>query len=112
MINALSDTKIRRTKPKDRPLKLSDGGGLYRLVNPTGSRWWRFKYRFGGKERGISLGGYPTVTLKDARDRREDARRLVSEGIDPSANRKPPRSLRPRPSRRSQRSGSRYRVES
>jgi len=87
MLNMLTDSKIRSTKPGDRPLKLFDGGGLYLLVNPTGSRWWRLKYRFGGKERGLSLGVYPTVTLKDARERRDEARRLIAKGLDPSSER-------------------------
>jgi integrase len=86
-MNTLTDIKIRTAKPTEKPYKLFDGGGLYLLINPSGARWWRFKYRFGGKERGISLGVYPTVTLKDARDRRDDARRLVSKGTDPSAQR-------------------------
>jgi integrase len=86
-MNTLTDIKIRTAKPTEKAYKLFDGGGLYLLINPSGARWWRFKYRFGGKERGISLGVYPTVTLKGARDRRDDARRLVSKGVDPSAQR-------------------------
>ena len=57
----LSDTKIRSLKPSEKAYKVSDDRGLYLLVNPNGSRWWRFKYYFGGKERGISLGVYPDV---------------------------------------------------
>lgn len=65
-----------------------DGDGLYLFVQPNGGRWWRFKYRFHGKERELSLGVYPEVSLKLARTRREDARRAVAQGIDPSAERK------------------------
>lgn len=84
---ALTDVEIRSAKAVDKPLKLFDGGGLFLLVNPNGSRWWRFKYRYEGKERGLSLGVYPDVTLKRARAGRDEARRLLVEGIDPSANR-------------------------
>jgi hypothetical protein len=80
----LSDAKIRSLKPREKAYKVSDDRGLYLLVNPNGSRWWRFKYYFGGKERGISLGVYPDVPLKYAREQREEARQLVARGIDPS----------------------------
>jgi integrase len=84
---ALTDTTIRNTKPGERPVKLFDGGGLYLLVSPNGSRWWRLKYRFDGKERGLSFGVYPDVPLKLARERRDEARKLIANGIDPSAQR-------------------------
>ena len=84
----LSDTKIRSLKPREKAYKVSDDRGLYLLVNPNGSRWWRFKYYFGGKERGISLGVYPDVPLKYAREQREEARQLVARGIDPSVQRR------------------------
>ena len=71
---ALSDTTIRKAKPEAKPLKLYDVGGLYLLLNPSGSKWWRFKYRFDGKEKLLSLGIYPEVSLKKARERRDDAR--------------------------------------
>jgi integrase len=83
----LTDTSIRSTKPGAKPLKLFDGGGLYLLVNPTGSRWWRLKYRVSGREKLLSLGVYPDVSLKLARDRRDEARKLIAQGIDPSAQR-------------------------
>jgi len=73
---------------------LFDGRGLYLEVSPTGGKWWRFKYRFEGKEKQLSLGVYPDVTLKLARDQREEARRLVAEGIDPSDNRRAIRAAR------------------
>jgi integrase len=83
----LSDRAIRGAKPRQKPYKLFDGDGLYVLVTPHGGRWWRFKYRYGGKERGISLGVYPQVSLKGARIARNDARKALHSGIDPSAQR-------------------------
>jgi integrase len=85
---ALTELEIRSARAKEKPIKLFDGSGLYLLVQPRGGRWWRFKYRFQGKERELSLGVYPEVSLKLARERREDARRTVAQGIDPSAERK------------------------
>lgn len=84
---ALTELEIRAAKAVGKPLKLFDGGGLYLLVTPGGGRWWRLKYRYEGKERGISLGVYPDVSLKRARICRDDARRMIAEGIDPSARR-------------------------
>lgn len=84
----LTDTKIRNTKPGNKPQRLFDERGLYLEVSPTGGKWWRLKYRFGGKEKRISLGVYPDVSLKDARDRRDESRKLLADGIDPSENRK------------------------
>lgn len=85
---SLTEVEIRSAKAAEKPIKLFDSGGLYLLVNPNGSRWWRLKYRYGGKERGISLGVYPEISLKRARSKRDEARRLVAEGVDPSAERK------------------------
>lgn len=85
---ALNDTAIRNSKPKVTPYKLSDGGGLFLLVNTNGSRWWRYSYRFDGKQKTISLGVYPDVSLKDARDKHAEARKMLAQGSDPSANRK------------------------
>ncbi|KRE92456.1 integrase [Frateuria sp. Soil773] len=84
----LTDTNIRRTKPAAKPLKLSDGGGMYLLIKPDGGRYWRMNYRFEGKQKTLALGVYPTVTLADARQRREDARRLLANGNDPGEVRK------------------------
>ncbi len=84
----LSDTTIRNAKPSDKPYKRFDAGGLYLIVNPTGRKWWRFKYRFAGKDQLLSLGTYPEVSLKEARDARDAKRKLVAAGIDPSAERK------------------------
>jgi len=84
----LSDTKIRGAKPGEKPYKLTDEKGMHLLVMPTGSRLWRLAYRFGGKQKLISLGIYPDVSLADARERRDEARKLLARGIDPSAKRK------------------------
>ena len=84
----LTDTAVRNAKPGEKPIKLFDGAGLYLEVSPTGGKWWRLKYRFDGKEKRLSLGVYPDVTLKGARDRRDSSRKLLADGIDPSENRK------------------------
>jgi integrase len=85
---ALTDTTIKNVKPGSKTRKLYDSGGLYLEVSPRGGTWWRFKYRFGGKEKRLSLGVYPDVSLKDARDRRDDARKLVANAVDPAEHRK------------------------
>jgi integrase len=84
----LTDTAIRNTKPTAKPTKMSDSGGLYLLLNPNGSRWWRLDYRFMGKRKTLSMGVYPEVSLKDARTRRDDARKLLAADVDPGENRK------------------------
>jgi integrase len=84
---ALSEAKIRASRPKERAYKVFDERGLFMLVTPTGGRLWRFRYRMGGVEKLLSLGAYPDVPLKRAREKREDARKLVADGIDPSAKR-------------------------
>jgi Arm DNA-binding domain len=85
----LSDLAIRRSQPTDKPQKLSDGGGLYLLVTPAGAKYWRLKYRFAGKEKLLALGVvYPEITLARARDRRSEARFLLTSGVDPSEHRK------------------------
>ncbi len=80
MLNA---RKVEAAKGKEKSYKLSDGGGLYLQVEPNGSRYWRMKYRFAGKEKRLSFGVYPTVTLADARQQREDAKKLLAAGDDP-----------------------------
>jgi len=80
--------QIRRAKPEARAYTLGDGQGLSLLIEPNGSKSWRFRYRFAGKPKMISLGVYPTITLADARSRRDDARKLVAEGKNPSEVRK------------------------
>lgn len=85
---ALSDTQIRNAKPAEKAIRLFDGSGLYLEISPAGGKWWRLKYRFGGKEKRISLGVYPAVGLKDARERRDAARRQLAAGVDPGSQRK------------------------
>lgn len=85
---SLTDTAIRTAKPKAAPYSLTDERGLSVQIQPTGGKWWRFRYRFEGKAKMLSLGTYPDVTLSKARARRDDARRLVADGIDPGENRK------------------------
>lgn len=84
----LNDMQIRRAKPEVKAYTLGDGQGLSLLIEPNGSKSWRFRYRFAGKPKMISLGVYPTITLADARSRRDDARKLVAEGKNPSEVRK------------------------
>ena len=83
----LTDTAIRAIKPTSKTAKYFDGGGLYLEVAPSGGKWWRLKYRFQGKGKRISLGTYPTIGLKEARERREDTKKILANGIDPSAQR-------------------------
>lgn len=84
----LTDVKIRNVKPSKKPQKLFDGGGLFLLVTPAGGKWWRLKYRFVGKEKQLSLGVYPDIDLKEARERRDQARKQLANNIDPGINRK------------------------
>jgi len=84
----LNDTRVRNAKGGHRPIKLSDSGGLYLLLTPNGSKLWRLAYRFGGKQKTLALGIYPTITLKQARERRDAAKRLLADKIDPSIQRR------------------------
>ena len=88
MAKGLTDTKIRNAKPKDKKYKIYDSGGLYIIIAPAGGKWWRFKYRFDGKEKQISLGTYPEVSLAKARVKRDRLREQVADGVNPSAVRK------------------------
>ncbi len=83
----LTETKIKAAKPRDKAYKLTDGGGLTMLVTATGSKLWRFRYRFRGVENMLSLGAFPEVGLALARERRDDARKLLAHDVDPSAAR-------------------------
>jgi integrase len=83
----LTDARIRAAQPRETPYKLFDERGLFLLVKPNGSRLWRLKYAIAGREKLISLGDYRDVPLKRARDKRDEARRLVADGVDPSAKR-------------------------
>jgi integrase len=95
--NKTDDLSLRLAKAKDKPYKISDGDGLYLIVSPSkgkelptgrANKWWRFKYRFDGKEKGLSFGTYPETTLSDARKKRDVARSQIKDGIDPSVLRK------------------------
>ena len=84
----LTDTALRALKPTGKVQKLSDGGGLYLHVTPTGSRLWRMAYRFAGKQKLLSFGAYPTISLRDARKLREEAKEQLAKGIDPGAEKR------------------------
>ena len=86
--NMLNDTRVRQAKRADRPIKLSDAGGLHLLIQPNGSKLWRLAYRFGGKQKTLAIGVYPTVTLKHAREKRDEAKRLLADNIDPPTQRR------------------------
>ncbi|ECA3794573.1 DUF4102 domain-containing protein [Salmonella enterica subsp. enterica] len=90
---ALTDAKIRAAKPDEKPYKLADSGNMFLLVHPNGSRYWRLRYRFQGKERTLALGVYPDVPLSDAREKRDAARKLIAEGIDPCEQKRANKSL-------------------
>lgn len=81
---ALTDTAIRNSKSRDKPYKLSDGAGLYLLINPTGSKLWRLKYKFAAKEKLLSIGAYPVITLASAREKALEAKKMLADNIDPS----------------------------
>lgn len=81
---ALADTTVRKAKADEKPYKLSDEKGLYLLINPNGAKLWRYKYRIDGKEKLLALGAYPDVTLSNAREKRDEARKLLANGQDPS----------------------------
>ena len=84
----LTDMKIRKAKPRPKPYKMSDGGGLFLLVKPGGGKLWRQKYRFLGKERLLSHGKYPAVTLAQARQKRDEAHAMLAEDRDPGVQKK------------------------
>ncbi|MGB5641976.1 MAG: integrase arm-type DNA-binding domain-containing protein, partial [Gammaproteobacteria bacterium] len=91
---ALTDTAVRNAKPADKTKRLFDERGLYLEISPKGGKWWRFKYRFDGKEKRLSLGVYPEISLKQARNQRDEARKLVANEIDPSEHRKAKKAAR------------------
>ena len=84
----LTDMKVQKAKPQDKPISLFDGGGLYLLITPSGGKLWRFKYRFNNKEKKLAFGSYPEISLQDARQKREEMRRQLTQGIDPGAVKK------------------------
>jgi len=81
---ALTDTAIKNAKSREKPYKMGDSLGLFLLVQPSGGKLWRLKYRRDGKEQKLALGAYPEVSLKDARERRDKARAQLAQGLDPS----------------------------
>lgn len=80
---ALTDIKVRSAKPQEKEYTLVDGDGMFLLIHPNGSKYWRFRFRFGGKQHLMAFGVYPETSLADARQKREEARKLVAAGIDP-----------------------------
>lgn len=89
----LTDTAIRNAKPGSTNRKLTDGGGLYLILTPKGGRWWRLDYRHRRKRKTISMGTYPEVSLRDARERRDEARKQLANGLDPSERRRTAKAL-------------------
>ena len=83
----ITDAKLKSAKGRDKPYKLHDDKGLFLIVRPNGNKWWRFKYRFEDRAKEISLGVYPEVKLKQARDLRNEYREDVADKIEPSAKR-------------------------
>lgn len=81
---ALEESEIETLRSKPRPYKVADGGGLVLLVQPNGAKWWRLRYRINGREKMLSLGTFPDVPLRDARQLRDEARSLIAQGVDPS----------------------------
>lgn len=90
----LTDTAIRNAKPGEKPYKLTDEKGLFLLINPNGSKWWRLKFRVAGKEKLLSFGTYPDTGLKEARSKRDEARKLLADGVDPGETRKAQKATR------------------
>ncbi len=84
----LTDLAIRNAKPAAKPVKLSDGGGLFLLITPAGGKLWRLKFRVDNKEKGLALGSYPAVGLAEARKRREEAKAQLAQGLDPAREKK------------------------
>jgi len=91
---ALTDTAIRKAKPGAKPYKLFDGLGLFILLSPAGGKLWRFRYAYGGKEKLLAFGAYPEISLASAHQKRDDARRLLAEGIDPGEQKKAKKAAR------------------
>ncbi len=89
MASKLTNIAIRNAKPGPKPIRLFDGGGLYLEISPAGGKHWRLKYRYGGKEKRLALGSYPTIPLAEAREGSEAARKLLASGVDPSVAKRP-----------------------
>ena len=84
----LSDAEIKRSKPKDKEYKIGDGQGLFLVIRPNGTKFFRFDYSFDSKRKSMSFGIYPDISLKEARDKREDTKKLIREGVDPIENKR------------------------
>lgn len=84
----LTNVAISKAKPTGKTQRLFDSGGMYLEISPAGGKWWRWKYRYGGKEKRLSLGTYPDTGLAEAREKRDGARKLLASGIDPGQQRK------------------------
>ncbi|MEM6972722.1 MAG: Arm DNA-binding domain-containing protein [Pseudomonadota bacterium] len=89
----LTETAVKNAKPRDEAYKLADSGGLYLLVTPIGSRLWDFKYRFDGREKLLSFGPHPVTGTKKARVKRDEAKALLIDGLDPSRVRRTARRM-------------------
>ncbi|MBS5743747.1 MAG: DUF4102 domain-containing protein, partial [Neisseria sp.] len=83
----LNDTQIRKAKPAEKPYKLTDSNGLYIVINPNGSKLWRYRFRIDGRESVFSIGSYPEISLAESREKRKEARLLVQQGINPAKDR-------------------------
>ena len=94
-ITPLSDTKVRSAKPQTKEVKLFDGGGLFLLITPTGGKLWRFKYRYAGKEKKLTLGAYPEISLSDARQRARMHVGFLPTALIPERRKRPRRQQRP-----------------
>ncbi|MFP5441705.1 MAG: Arm DNA-binding domain-containing protein [Gammaproteobacteria bacterium] len=84
----LSDLQCKNAKPREKSFKIADERGLFLQVMPNGSKWWRFSYRFDLKQKTLSMGTYPDTGLREAREKRDAARKLLAAGVDPGENRK------------------------
>ncbi len=91
--NKLTESAVKKAEPKTKQFKLSDGGGLYLLVHSNGSKYWRFDFRFDGKQKSSSLGVWPEVSLAVARTKRDQAKRKIKEGVNPIQEKKEKKSL-------------------
>ena len=94
LVDLLSDKRIRALRPLQKPYRIADGRAMYLLVSPAGGKLWRLKFRLDGKERVLALGQYPDVSIADARDKRDAARKLIAKGIDPVAQKRGQRDAR------------------
>ena len=84
----LTNLRVEKAKPKEKPYKLTDERGMYLLIHPKGGKWWRLDYRYQSKRKTLSLGTYPDVSIKVARKKRDDARSVLDGGVDPAFLRK------------------------